>query len=479
MKTLNLLLRSFQTRVTLVLILSMLFIGAMSNFLIYKFALDSQFNQLRDKLEVIAQTAALMVDADTLLEVPLNQEGINTAQYKIISERLNKIREVNPPIHYIYTMTKTAQEGIWQFIVDADIPTEEEIKKGTTSYPGDKYNASRFPEMLEAFDGPSADRELGIDEWGTVLSGYAPIRDKNGESVAVLGVDIKADDVYRIQKEVHLRAIFVLGLGIIFSILLGMLFSKGITNPVKKLVEGTRHISKGDLQYQVEVKGGDEISELARSFNRMAVSLHVSRRRLHNYFYRIVQSLVLILEARDHYTRGHSERVAEYAEKIALKMGFSQEKTELLKETGVLHDIGKLGVQESILNKKEKLTEEEWEMIRRHPVIGEDILKPVLLNPEMLAIVRGHHERYDGKGYPDKLSGQNINIFAQILSVADAYDAMTSPRAYRSAFGKEKAIEELDENRGTQFNPEIVDAFLQVLQEETPQPNLTSDEVVS
>ena len=464
MKRINL--GSFKVKVTLVLILCMLFSGAMSNFLIYKFALDSQFNQLRDKLKVIAQTAALMIDADLLLRVPLNPEGINTPQYKIIVEKLRKIREVNPSIKYIYTLTKTGQEGIWQWVVDADLPTEEEKKKGIAAYPGYKYNVARFPEMLKAFDGPSADKKLAVDEWGTTLSAYAPVRDKGGKAVAVLGVDITAEDVYKTQKDVNTRAILVLALGIILSVSLGILISGTVTSPVKKLVEGTRHIAQGNLQYQVEVKGSNEISELAASFNKMAISLYESRRNLRDYFYRIVQSLVRISEARDHYMRGHSERVAEYVEKIALRMGYPHEQVVLIKEVTLLHDIGKLGVQESILNKKEKLTEEEWELLRKHPVIGEDILKPVLLNEDMLATVRGHHERYDGKGYPDRLSCENINSFTKIITVADAYDAMTSLRAYRPDLGKEKAIEELKKNSGSQFDPRVVDIFVQILQEE-------------
>jgi HD-GYP domain-containing protein (c-di-GMP phosphodiesterase class II) len=132
----------------------------------------------------------------------------------------------------------------------------------------------------------------------------------------------------------------------------------------------------------------------------------------------------------------------------------------------MLHDIGKLGIQDSILNKKEKLTDEEWDIVRQHPILGEDILRPVSLNREMLAIVRAHHERYDGKGYPDKLKGKEIDIFAQILSIADSYDAMTSARAYRSPLDQAKAIEELRKNKGAQFNGEIVDVFIEILKEE-------------
>lgn len=462
MKKLSLLsFRSFRAKVTLVLVLSMLFVGVMNNFLIYKFALDSQLDALRNQLMIIAQTAALTIDADTLMKVPLNPEGANTPQYKNIVRKLQKIKEINLPIKYIYTMTKTEEKGIWQFIVDPT-PLDEE----DASYPGDKYNVARFPEMLKGFDNPSADKKLEVDEWGVTLSGYAPIRDKKGKAAAMLGVDVTADDVYLTQREIHKRAVFVLVLGIIFSLSLGMLISNRIADPIRKLAEGTRRIAKGDLQYQVEVKGRNEISELAHSFNEMAGSLSESRKKLHDYFYRAMESLVRLLEAKDAYTRGHSGRVAKYTEKIALKMNFPQEEVESLRKIAKVHDIGKLGIPKSILNKKEKLTEEDWKIIQEHPGIGEKILRPVVFNEEMLAIVRGHHERYDGKGYPDGIKGDDITISSQIVSVADTYDAMTSTRAYRLSLSKEEAIEELKKNSGIQFNSRIIEAFLKVLEQE-------------
>ncbi len=449
----------------IILVLSFIFVSGLSNLLIHEFAIRSQFNQLRDKLMVIAQTAALMVDADLVLQVPLNREGVNSAQYKSIAEKLNKIKAVNPPIKSIYTMTKTGREGIWQFIVDPE-PVSKGKSASPTSYPGDKYDASRFPEMLKGFSGPSADKKLMQDEWGITLSGYAPVSDKNGKVVAILGVDIAAEDVYNTRKAMHHRGMIVLALGIFTSIALGLLISRRITDPIKKLVEGTRRIAAEDLQHRVKIKGNDEIKELADSFNRMAASLFESKIKLHDYFYRVVQSLIRILEAKDIYTQGHSERVSEYAEKIALKMRLPAQKVELLKKVAQLHDIGKLVIDEGILNKQDKLTGEEWKIIKGHPVTGEEILKPLFLDEEMMAVVRSHHERYDGKGYPDKISGTNISVFAQIISVADAYDAMTSARAYRLALSQEKAIGELKNNCSTQFNPQVVEAFLNVLQEE-------------
>lgn len=275
---------------------------------------------------------------------------------------------------------------------------------------------------------------------------------------------MSARDVYDLQKEVKKRALLVLLLCIILSVLLGTFISLRVTKPVKKLVEGTRRISEGDLDYRVKTGGSDEMSELADSFNKMTIKLSDARNELFNYFYRVAQTLVRVLEAKDQYTKGHSDRVADYAEKLAVSMGLPKKRTQLLKEAALLHDIGKMGVETMILRKDGKLTAEEGDIIHKHPAIGEDILKPVSLDKDILAVIRGHHERYDGKGYPDKLKGDDINIMAAIVSVADAYDAMTSHRPYMKNMTKMEAIEQLKQNSGTQFNPKVVDAFIKVLE---------------
>jgi len=206
------------------------------------------------------------------------------------------------------------------------------------------------------------------------------------------------------------------------------------------------------------------MSEITDSLNKMNVKFSGARNELFNYFYRIARTLVKVLESKDEYTKRHSDRVAVYAEKLAIEMGLPENRTELLKEAALLHDIGKMRVGPMILRKGSSLTYEEGDIIHEHPAIGENILKPVSIDKDILAVIRGHHERYDGKGYPDKLKGDDINIMAAIVSVADAYDAMTSHRPYRKNMTKEKAMEQLKQNSGTQFNPKVVDAFIKVLE---------------
>lgn len=456
---------SFKFKVTLLLIVSLLSITTLSIFLVYKHTLDSQFQELRNRLMAIAQTAVLAIDLDTLLEVPLNKDGVNSPQYKVIADKLKAVKEANPSVWYIYIMTKTEKDGLWQFVVDPDPSGRRGRKKVITAYPGDRYDAGRFPGMIKGFYWPSADKKLERDEWGITLSGYAPIKDSRGRPVAVLGVDITADSVYLTQKEIERRAIFVLIVVMVISLGLGMFISIKVASPVEKLREATSRLAVGHLEYRVNVCGKDEIGELASSFNKMAQDLQESRNSLIDFFYRGIQSFARVLEAKDPYTRGHSERVAEYARQVALKMGFPQEDVRVLGNLALLHDIGKIGVREDVLNKPGRLSPEEMDEIRRHPLIGEEILRPVITEKERLAIIRSHHERYDSNGYPDKIGGKDINIFASIISVVDAYDAMTSSRSYRPALSRREAIEELNKNSGSQFNPQVVDVFLEVLEE--------------
>lgn len=181
-----------------------------------------------------------------------------------------------------------------------------------------------------------------------------------------------------------------------------------------------------------------------------------------------------ILEARDPYTRQHSERVSEYSVKIAQELGLSEDEQEVMRETALLHDIGKIGVSEAILNKKEQLNPQEWAEVRKHAQIGEEFLEPLKVLHIEQSMVRHHHERYDGKGYPDRLKGEEIPLYSRILAVADSFEAMTAPRPYRAAISPVEAISELERCSGTQFDPEIVNALVRVLRRNKAQvlPNL-------
>ncbi|HHT9139031.1 MAG TPA: HD domain-containing phosphohydrolase, partial [Candidatus Wunengus sp. YC60] len=182
-------------------------------------------------------------------------------------------------------------------------------------------------------------------------------------------------------------------------------------------------------------------------------------KNIRDLFLDAITSLVFALEAKDKYLEGHSRRVTEYATGICEKMYLSKEYTEDVKLGSLLHDIGKIGIKESILDKKKKLTKEEYDHIQTHVLIGERILTPIIKNETVIRIVRYHHERIDGSGYPDGLKGTVIPLEARIVAVADAYDALLSERPYRKATDSINAIKELRKYSGIQFDYEIVKIF--------------------
>jgi putative nucleotidyltransferase with HDIG domain len=453
---------SFKTKVTLVLILAMVFVTGLNNFFVYRFNLTSHFEQLRHSLMVIAQMAVLATDAEMLQKIPQEWDGVRSPAYREVAATLNKVLEMNKPLQYIYILAKTKTPGKLRFLVDVEVPGSQLHRRKKSARPGDLYDASRFLEMIQGFTGPSADRQLQRDAWGVTLSGYAPIVDQNGKTFAILGVDILADDIRTMQQEIGRRMAVVLFSGILLCCMLGILLAGSISDPIKKLLEGTRQLAGDNLDFRVKVRSRDEIGELADSFNKMAASLSASRQQLKNYFFKVTQSLVRALEAKDSYTQGHSERVANLSRKIAQELGVSPEKAELIWCVAELHDIGKLVIQETILNKKEKLTPEEWEILKEHPVTGQKILESVL-DEELLRVIRSHHERVDGTGYPDGLKGEAIDLSSQIVSIADAYDAMTSIRSYRKPLTPKQAVDEIERASGAQFRPEVVKAFLKVI----------------
>lgn len=176
-----------------------------------------------------------------------------------------------------------------------------------------------------------------------------------------------------------------------------------------------------------------------------------------------IETLRFTVETRDKETKGHSERVSSLAAGLAKTMNLSADQVELIETAGLFHDIGKIGVPDSILLKNGSLTREEFLEIQNHPIMGENILAEYAPLKAVLPIIRSHHERFDGSGYPDKLSGESICLGARIIAVADSFDAMISNRTYRLGLGLERTLSELRKGKNSQFDPQIVDAFFDMI----------------
>ena len=185
--------------------------------------------------------------------------------------------------------------------------------------------------------------------------------------------------------------------------------------------------------------------------------------KLERAYMESIQTLRYTVEAKDTYTRGHSDRVSEFSVLIGKHLGLSNEDLKVLQIGGLFHDIGKIGVPDSILLKEGKLTDDEYSEIKNHPTIGAHILSNATIFQNIIPIVKHHHEKYDGNGYPSKLKGEDIPYFARIAAIADTFDAMTSKRTYRDALPLEVVIAEIERCKGTQFDPKLADVFLDIL----------------
>lgn len=211
------------------------------------------------------------------------------------------------------------------------------------------------------------------------------------------------------------------------------------------------------------------------AFLNMLEDISESYKELEDLFMKLILVMVNSLDAKSPWTKGHSERVSMYAEQIAKQMLIDEDEIKDIKLAGLLHDIGKIGTYDYLLDKPGKLTREEFDIVKKHPDQGADILKEIKQLRDIIPYIKYHHEKLDGNGYPHKLKGDTIPLGAKILHVADSFDSMTSDRPYRPAPGIKYALSEMEKYKGTQFDPHVIDAFLEVLENsDNWNPNLPS-----
>jgi HD-GYP domain-containing protein (c-di-GMP phosphodiesterase class II) len=255
-------------------------------------------------------------------------------------------------------------------------------------------------------------------------------------------------------------------LALSIALIAAAVFARALAGPINRLAETTRAFAQGDHSARVQVRSITEVGELADTFNRMAAELEDRIRRLkraaaenNELFLGTARALASAIDAKDPYTRGHSVRVNRYSVILARYHGLSEEEIGDIHVASLLHDVGKIGVDDAILKKPGKLTAEEFEVMKQHTVIGATIMAPIRQMKRLLPGLRSHHERWTGEGYPDKLKGDGIPLMARIIAVADSFDAMTTERPYQKAMTFEAALARLNELKGSSFDEHIVESF--------------------
>ena len=397
-----------------------------------------------------------------IVSVPLSTNGQFTgmlASVVSIDGLLARIRDASVRDRVVFIV-----DGHGHIVAHPDTRDMVPGRDVSTNSPVVKH-LQELPQELRAtetmhFSQPGRDSKHSIEMIGT----YSTIPELHWAVIAQRSLDEA-----RIDAGVHeltagaLR--FVMGVTIV-ALIIGYLFAVGITRPIQGLVFSVRAISRAEFHERVEVRGAAEIAELAETFNHMAGDIEQYVERLkqaaaenRDLFLGSIRMLAAAIDEKDPYTRGHSGRVAKYSMIIGEYLALNAQDLDNLRISALLHDVGKIGVDDRVLKKPGKLDEEEFALMKQHPVKGANIMRPVAQLKEMLPGIELHHERMDGAGYPYGLPGDQIPMMARIIAVADTFDAMTTNRPYQSAMELEFALERIRSLAISKFDPAVVKAL--------------------
>jgi putative nucleotidyltransferase with HDIG domain len=296
--------------------------------------------------------------------------------------------------------------------------------------------------------------------------------------IASLGLSMRG--LATAQRSIRQRIIVAAAVTLVAAFFGTLVLSSFITTPVKQLHRGVLSLAGSETFQPVPVRSSDELGALTRNFNRMGETilaqkntLQLKALQLEEAYLGMVRVIAASLDARDPYTMGHSTRVARMSCMFGRCLGMKEEELSSLERAAIFHDLGKIQTPDDVLLKGERLSPAEEEQMRSHPVDGTEILRMAPFLHRYIPVVRSHHEWYNGEGYPDGLKGDEIPLHAQIIALADAFDAMTTDRPYREALSPEEAIDEILVFRGTQFSPELADAFAKMVREMPPMGETT------
>lgn len=290
-----------------------------------------------------------------------------------------------------------------------------------------------------------------------------PFEIRSGEDLGLLGVAQPTNFVVQTSSITRNSTFVLMSVVLLLVIAVGTVVARRITRPIHDLRDAAVRVSGGDLGVQVSPRGNDEVSVLTQSFNAMVENLNKSKQDLLETYDKTIEGWARALDLRDHETQGHSRRVADLAVALGGSLGLDKNQLQQLRRGALLHDIGKIAVSDVVLQKKGKLTRTEWENVRRHPEYARRFMEKIEFLRPAMAVPYSHHERWDGRGYPDGLKGNKIPLLARIFAVVDVWDALTSDRPYRKAVKNDQALRMIQSEAGKQFDPQIVDAFVQLV----------------
>ena len=304
-------------------------------------------------------------------------------------------------------------------------------------------------------------------------AGTIPFRDKMGEdmvgSYANIGnlgwgvvVQEPRADAYKIIKDMTFQTLIWALVAVVLAIVASTVLAIRLAKPIGILAGKAMSLATGNFGERVDITSRNELGQLAQSFNHMAAQLERHDQNLREMFIDTTKALAAAIDAKDPYTRGHSQRVAQISLELAKEMGQSPSEQQKVNIAALLHDVGKIGIEDHILKKPSQLTDEEYGVIKQHPRWGAMIMGHITQLKEVVPAIQHHHERLDGSGYPEGLAGEQIPLLARIIAVADTFDAMTTDRLYQKAMEPQFVVSKLHEWKGSRYDPTVVDAMTRI-----------------
>ncbi|MBR0413701.1 MAG: HD-GYP domain-containing protein [Clostridia bacterium] len=376
-------------------------------------------SQIRKDREQTVTGAAKLAAAE-ISSARVNEwlENGKDAAYAQTFERLKDILENTPYLKYLYVY-QIREDGCY---VVFDTDPEEAGNLGDFQ----EFDESFLPLVPDLLAGKSMDLMESNDSFGWLLTKYEPIYNSKGECVAYAGADISMEEISHYTRNYVILIVLIAAVFLVVCILIGS-------------------------KMQISSHKAGELERLRDQQQRDKQLLR-----------EIIESFAKVIDMKDSYTQGHSSRVAKYTAMLAKELGYDEETVEQYYNIALMHDIGKVSIPDQVLNKPGKLTDEEFDIIKSHTVRGHDVLQNISLMPDIAVGAEAHHERPDGKGYPKGLKGDEMPRVAQIIAVADTFDAMYSDRPYRARMNYDRAVSIIHDASGTQLTEDVVDAFMRL-----------------
>lgn len=328
-------------------------------------------------------------------------------------------------------------------------------------------------ERVAASENMSSVEIVGKYLLAGVSAGTIPFKDKMGKDMMGSYANVKGlgwgvvvqeprADVYRIVADMTFQTAIWAIVAILAAVIASTLLAIKLTKPITILAGKALSLARGHFQERVDIKSRNELGQLATSFNHMAMQLERHDKNQREMFIDTTKALAAAIDAKDPYTRGHSQRVAQISLQIAKELGLSPSDQQKVNIAALLHDVGKIGIEDRILKKPSKLTDEEYSIIKQHPRWGAMIMGHISQLKEIIPGIQFHHERLDGTGYPEGRSGDEVPVLARIIAVADTFDAMTTDRLYQKALDPHFVVSKMMEWKGARYDSAVVDSLTRI-----------------